>query len=329
MAVHIRRLKLAAIGMAGMLVSACQSLPNLPGINASGKRQASSGASACPNVAPGPGSFTPPFPSTCEGVQASASGLEWLAIRNGPEGKAAPGDGATVIVAYEGYLASDGSRFDSSYARGEPAVFNLDAVIEGWTETLKRMTPGDEWLVYIPAELAYGAGSPGPGIPPNSDLIFKIRLDGFLDADEIAEATSTARQSGASEALWADFLPWDKTRKGVVRLKSGLSYYVIDAGEPRSGKILADDIVMIDYEARLADTGETVGATWTNGEPLTVRAGDAVPGFAQMISLMPPGAIWIGHIPSPIAYGQDGLGEAIPPGADLVYLVNLIAVTPD
>ncbi|MEQ9315631.1 MAG: FKBP-type peptidyl-prolyl cis-trans isomerase [Henriciella sp.] len=111
--------------------------------------------------------------------------------------------------------------------------------------------------------------------------------------------------------MWTDFLPWDKTRDGVVRLKSGLSYYVIDAGEPRSGKILADDMVTIDYEARLAATGDTVGATWKNDEPLTIRAGDAVPGFAQMISLMTPGAVWVGHLPAHIAYGKEGLGDVI------------------
>lgn len=319
MSVRHHHLKLACLAAAGLLVSACQSMPG------ASQRGA---AVACPDIAPGPGTFTPPFPSGCEAVQTSASGLEWLELRAGPSIKPPPGDGATVIVAYEGYLADTGAQIDSSYARGEPAVFGIEAVIEGWTETLKRMTPGDEWLVHIPARLAYGAGSPGPDIPPNSDLVFKIRLDGYLNPDEMAEAQANVPKAGATEALWEDFLPWDKTRDGVVRLRSGLSYVELEAGATRGRQVLADDIVMIDYEARLADTGAVVGSSWGNEAPLVVRAGDMIPGFAQMISLMQPGDVWIGHLPSAIAYGKEGLGDAIPPRADLVYLVNLIAVNP-
>jgi len=59
-----------------------------------------------------------------------------------------------------------------------------------------------------------------------------------------------------------------------------------------------------------------------------VQAGDMIPGFAQMISLMKPGAVWIGRVPARIGYGKEGLGDVIPPDADLIYLVNLIAVNP-
>ena len=315
---------MACAALGGLFLTACQTGSQLPGA------PVSAAADACANIKPGSGPYTPPFPETCGEVQSSADGLRWIEMVAGPEGKASPQDGATVIVGYEGYLASNGTRIDSSYARGEPAVFNIEAVIEGWTRTLKRMTPGDEWLVYIPAGLAYRDGSPGPDIPPNSDLVFKIRLDGFLNPDEMAGGAADATPDrGVSEAFWAEFLPWDAGRDGVVKLKSGLSYLELEAGEPRAGKIFAKDTVVIDYEARLADTGDVVGSTFSAETPLTVQAGDMVPGVAQMISLMKPGAVWIGRIPSAIGYGKEGLGDAIPPGANLIYLVNLIDVNPD
>jgi FKBP-type peptidyl-prolyl cis-trans isomerase len=235
-------------------------------------------------------------------------------------------DGATVIVAYEGYLASTGARFDSSYERGEAAVFIIDQVIRGWTETLKRMTPGDEWLVYVPAELAYGDGSPSAAIPANSDLVFKIRLDGYLNAEEVAELSPS---SGVTAAFWNEFIPWDKQREGVQSVTSGLTYMVLESGDPDGPRALADDIVAIDYEARINNTGQLVASTWTGESPLIVRAGDMVPGVAQMISLMREGDVWIGRVPAAIAYGQAGLDGVVPPNTDLVYAVNLIAINPD
>ena len=77
-------------------------------------------------------------------------------------------------VNYEGKLL-DGTVFDSSYQRGEPAVFGVTGLIPAWTEALQLMRPGDEWELYAPAELAYGDQGAGP-IPPGSVLQFKIEL---------------------------------------------------------------------------------------------------------------------------------------------------------
>lgn len=314
------RLKLVAAGTLAVLLAACQSGPSaLNGTTAA--------TTACPTLKPGSGPYVPPFPVECDLVQMSASGLQWLEITAGPDGKGSPSDGATVIVAYEGFLADTGQRFDSSYARGEPAVFNVDEVIKGWTETLKRMTPGDEWLVYIPADLGYGSRASGTDIPPNSDLVFRIRLDGFLNPDELAGGAPQA--SRVPEELWTQFIPWNSNRDGVVRLNSGLSYFELEQGPAGSRKVLGQDMVVIDYEARLADSGKVFGSTFSSESPLTVRAGDMVPGVAQMISLMQPGDVWIARIPAAIGYGRQGLGDAVPPGADLIYLVDLIAVNPE
>jgi FKBP-type peptidyl-prolyl cis-trans isomerase FklB len=79
------------------------------------------------------------------------------------------------VVHYRGTL-TDGTVFDSSIERGQPATFGVGQVIPGWTEALRLMKPGDEWLVYIPSRLAYGSQAVGSKIPPNSDLIFQMAL---------------------------------------------------------------------------------------------------------------------------------------------------------
>jgi FKBP-type peptidyl-prolyl cis-trans isomerase FklB len=86
-----------------------------------------------------------------------------------------PADTSRVKVEYEGRLI-DGTVFDSSYQRGEPAEFAVGQVIAGWTEALKLMPVGSEWEIYIPQELAYGSQQAGPVIKPFSALVFKVKL---------------------------------------------------------------------------------------------------------------------------------------------------------
>jgi FKBP-type peptidyl-prolyl cis-trans isomerase FklB len=108
-----------------------------------------------------------------EGVKTTASGLQYKVLKSGA-GKT-PKSTDTVKVHYHGTLV-DGSVFDSSVQRGEPATFPVDQVIPGWTEVLQLMKEGDKWQVYIPGKLAYGERSPSPKIGPNSTLIFDVEL---------------------------------------------------------------------------------------------------------------------------------------------------------
>ena len=108
-----------------------------------------------------------------EGVVALPSGLQYKIMTegNGPKPKASD----TVKCHYEGRLIN-GSVFDSSYKRNEPAEFPVSGVIPGWVEALQLMPVGSKWQLYIPSELAYGAHGAGQAIGPNETLIFDVEL---------------------------------------------------------------------------------------------------------------------------------------------------------
>lgn len=108
-----------------------------------------------------------------DGYTTTASGLKYKEIKKGT-GKS-PKATDVVMVNYEGRLL-DGTVFDSSYQRGEPATFPLNRVIPGWTEGLQLMKEGATYEFLIPSALAYGERGAGSAIPPNSDLIFLVEL---------------------------------------------------------------------------------------------------------------------------------------------------------
>lgn len=107
------------------------------------------------------------------GIQTTASGLQYEVVTQGSGGK--PSSTDTVLVNYEGTL-TDGSVFDSSYERGEPAEFALDGVIPGWAEGIQLMNEGGTFMLYIPSALAYGEQGIPQLIAPYSTLIFKVEL---------------------------------------------------------------------------------------------------------------------------------------------------------
>ena len=106
-------------------------------------------------------------------VKTTASGLQYKVMKEG--NGTAPKASDTVTVNYRGTLM-DGTEFDSSFKRGEPATFPVAGVIKGWTEALQLMKPGSKYQLFIPPDLAYGEHSPSPAIPPNSALIFEVEL---------------------------------------------------------------------------------------------------------------------------------------------------------
>jgi FKBP-type peptidyl-prolyl cis-trans isomerase len=107
----------------------------------------------------------------------TASGLKYQVLKKGA-GTVSPKATDTVKVHYHGTLL-DGTVFDSSVERGEPISFPLNGVIPGWTEGVQLMKVGDKFKFEIPPNLAYGANSPSPKIPPNSTLVFEVELLGI------------------------------------------------------------------------------------------------------------------------------------------------------
>ena len=112
---------------------------------------------------------------SAEGVKVTASGLQYQVVKEGDGAQPGPND--VVTVHYTGRLI-DGTVFDSSVERGEPATFPLDKVIPGWTEGLQLMSEGSHYRLFIPSELAYGSKGAGDKILPNATLIFDVWLIG-------------------------------------------------------------------------------------------------------------------------------------------------------
>jgi FKBP-type peptidyl-prolyl cis-trans isomerase FklB len=110
--------------------------------------------------------------ATREGITVLASGLQYEVLTAGEGAKPSAED--TIRAHYHGTLV-DGTVFDSSYERGQPAEFPVGGVIAGWVEALQLMNTGSKWRLYVPSELAYGAQGVG-SIPPHSVLVFDVEL---------------------------------------------------------------------------------------------------------------------------------------------------------
>jgi FKBP-type peptidyl-prolyl cis-trans isomerase len=124
-----------------------------------------------------------------EGVVTTDSGLQYEILEAGDG--VTPGPEDTVEVHYRGTLL-DGTEFDSSYKRGEPVTFGVGQVIAGWTEALQMMPAGSKWKLFIPPELAYGAGGAGQVIGPNAALTFEVELLSVPSQAEGAEGEDSA-----------------------------------------------------------------------------------------------------------------------------------------
>ena len=123
---------------------------------------------------------------TKEGVVTLPSGLQYKIITPGTGPKPTLTD--KVVCNYRGTLIN-GTEFDSSYKRGQPATFPVGGVIKGWTEALQLMPVGSKWQLFIPSELAYGERGAGGDIPPNSTLIFEVELISIEPAQPPAQPT--------------------------------------------------------------------------------------------------------------------------------------------
>jgi FKBP-type peptidyl-prolyl cis-trans isomerase len=126
-----------------------------------------------------------------EGVVTLPSGLQYKILKAGTGSKPAAGD--SVVCNYRGTLIN-GTEFDSSYKRGQPATFPVGGVIKGWTEALQLMPVGSKWQLFVPSDLAYGERGAGADIGPDTTLIFEVELLSIEDKSKDKDKEKTPEQ---------------------------------------------------------------------------------------------------------------------------------------
>lgn len=184
------------------------------------------------------------------------------------------------------------------------------------------------------------ASMKGQGITEiNGELIKKAMNDVFNDSTTLfteEEASTTLQEklqqfaqkkSEAQRSASEAFLAQNKMKPGVTTLPNGLQYEVITAGVPDGKKPSLEDTVVVHYIGMLTD-GTKFDASVDRGEPATFPVGGVIAGWTQVLQLMTKGAKWKVAIPSELAYGERGAGGAIPPGAALVFEINLLDIKP-
>lgn len=250
--------------------------------------------------------------SQAEGVFTTESGLQYLVLEQGPEGGAAPLATDLVVVHYAGVLR-DGTEFDSSIARGEPARFPLNRVIRGWTEGLQLMTEGDKFRFFLPPDLAYGPSGSGPLIGPNEALIFDVELINVQNPERNLQIAN-------------DFLAENGQKEGIQTTESGLQYEVISAGDGEGKSPAAEDTVEVHYQGTLLN-GTEFDSSYKRGETIEFPLNRVIPGWTEGVQLMSEGDKYRFFIPPALGYGEMGTpGGPIGPNEALIFEVELVAV---
>jgi peptidylprolyl isomerase len=253
-----------------------------------------------------------PWDASRDGLVTTDSGLQIHVVNAGDAEGARPGINDRVSVNYEGRLAENGDTFDSSFERGTPAEFGVTQVIPGWTEALQLMRPGDEWLVYLPSDIAYGErGTPGGPIGPNADLIFRVKLEAILP-DETPGAE-----------IWADYIPWASDAKGIETTESGLEYIVRSRGDESGALVTLADIIVADFEIRLAEDNRRIESSYASGASARLPVAQLFPGWQEGIQLMRPGDDFMFHMSPLVAFGAEAVASGRVPPGNVVMRVEL------
>ena len=264
-----------------------------------------------PAVAATPAANNPTVgPAGQERVVTTSSGLQFIEIVPGTGDAPKPGD--VVDVHYRGTLA-DGTQFDSSYSRGDPIQFVLGAkaVIAGWDEGIALMRKGGKAKLIIPPNLAYGAKGAGGIIPPNATLTFEVEL-----VDIRPGAPSGPTKLEASQ---------------FTTTPSGLQYADLQVGTGTTAT--ANSAVSVHYTGWLTDgtrfdTSRDPSLPMARQQPFAFTLGrnEVIKGWDEGVAGMRVGGKRQLVIPAGLAYGERGAGDVIPPGATLVFEVELIEV---
>lgn len=241
-----------------------------------------------------PADLTPPADA-----ETTASGLAYQVLSEGT-GTERPDANDLAVVHYTGWVAEDASVFDSSVARGTPALLPLEALIEGWTEALQLMTEGAEWRLWIPGSLAY-EGIEGR---PQGMLVFDLEL---LEVRPIPDVPENLPDPPAD----------------AERSRSGLAWKVLDEGSgdvsPRVG-----DTVEVHYIGWNRE-GQWFDSSYAKGKPAVLEFNSLIEGWKQALGDMVPGETRRLWVPAKLAYASD----PSKPQGPLVFDVELLEVNPE
>lgn len=256
-----------------------------------------------------------PWKSDGKAVVKTGSGVEYIVLASGPADGELAGKNARVEIHYEGrFNKAGGGTFDSSFARGETAVFPPALAIPGFEEALNRMRPGDSWLVFIPSALGYGEEGQGDDIPPNSDLVFEVEMKAVMNPPP------------SNAAAWSKYAPWNSASPDVKKTGSGVEYVVLASGPAAGVAPTRNQDAEVFYEGRLAAGGPAFDSAFERGATETFPVAAVVPGFSEALTLMKPGDHWLVFFPSKLGYGARGAPGAIPPNSDLIFEILMVGV---
>jgi FKBP-type peptidyl-prolyl cis-trans isomerase len=238
-------------------------------------------------------------------AEKTASGLTTKVLTKGT-GTDHPRVQDRVRVHYTGW-AKSGEMFDSSVARGSPAVFGVGQVIPGWTEALQLMVAGEKRRVWIPAKLAYGEHPPGGA--PAGDLTFDVELVEVMKAPDPPKVPE-------------DVAAPPKTAKKTA---SGLAYRVLKPGTGKHPK--AEDTVQVHYSGWTTD-GKLFDSSVVRGQPISFALTHVIKGWTEGVQLMKVGEKSRFWIPGDLAYGDKPTRPGAPAGM-LVFDIELLGIVGD
>lgn len=247
-----------------------------------------------PQAPPAPANLTPPADA-----QKTASGLAYEVLEPG-DGSTHPDGNDLALVHYTGWNADDGTVFDSSVARGKPALLPLEALIQGWTEGLQLMTEGAKWRLWIPGELAY-AGIEGR---PQGMLVFDVEL---LEVRSIPSPPEHLAEAPSDATKERTGLAWKRLEEGT------------GTDHPGPG-----DTVLVDYIVWTPE-GQWIDSSYAKGSSATLGFDSVIEGWQQALAQMVPGEkrrLWV---PARLAYEND----PSKPQGPLIFDVKLIEINPE
>lgn len=237
-------------------------------------------------------------------IETTPSGLKYEILKKG-DGGDRPKFGDTVEVHYTGTL-EDGTEFDSSRRRGQPASFRLGNVIEGWNEGLQLMSAGARYRFTIPGDLAYGAEGRPPRIPPNATLIFDVELLGFTPGPRLPEFAAGVKEN-------------QKTTD------SGIVYEVLKEGS--GDHPTADDVLVLNY-AFWTPEGRLLQSTAQIGQPVKAspsQLGMTLAFMKEAPLLMNKGARYRFEVPAALSFKNQSI-PGLTPGSITVWELELVDV---